>query len=115
KPKTPKLLNPSLPSWLVRIIMRCLERDPEARYQTAYEILADLQGSKTSASGARSVQIQIPEFARLHWVWLVGGVVGVLLLVAVVLVFRGKLPFRCSGKRRSPRPHVSLRILPFRN
>src|ERR1700721_3148969 len=39
KPKSPKLVNPSLPDWLVRIIMRCLEKDPEARYQNAYEIL----------------------------------------------------------------------------
>jgi len=115
KPKNPKLLNPSLPSWLVRIIMRCLERDPEARYQTAYEILADLQGSKTSASGARSVQIQIPEFARLHWTWLAGGVVGVLLLVSAVLVFRGKLPFGSSAKRSAPGQQVTLAILPFRN
>jgi len=115
KPKNPKLLNPSLPSWLVRIIMRCLERDPEARYQTAYEILADLQGSKTSASGARSVQIQIPEFARLHWAWVTGSVVGVLLLVSAVLVFRGKLPFSSSSKRSIPGQQVTLAILPFRN
>jgi len=115
KPKNPKLLNPSLPSWLVRIIMRCLERDPEARYQTAYEILADLQGSKTSASGTRSVQIQIPEFARLHWTWLAGGIVGLLLLVSAVLVLRGKLPFGSSGRRSAPGQQVTLAILPFRN
>jgi len=115
KPKNPKLLNPSLPSWLVRIIMRCLERDPEARYQTAYEILADLQGSKTSASGARSVQIQIPEFARLHWTWLAGGIVGLLLLVSAVLVFRGKFTSGSSAKHGAPGPQVSLAILPFRN
>jgi eukaryotic-like serine/threonine-protein kinase len=115
KPKNPKLINPSLPSWLVRVIMRCLERDPEARYQSAYEILADLQGSKTSASGARSVQIQIPEFARLHWAWLAGGVVGVLLLVSAVLILRGKFPFGSSAKPSAPGPQVTLAIVPFHN
>src|SRR6202041_322858 len=47
KPKSPKTLNPDLPTRLVRLITRCLERDPDARYQNAYEILADLQGSNS--------------------------------------------------------------------
>ena len=81
KPKNPKLINPSLPSWFVRVIMRCLERDPAARYQSAYEILADLQGSRGSASGSHTVQIQIPEFvAERRWTWVVGGVFALLLL-----------------------------------
>src|SRR6202047_80751 len=85
KPKNPKLINPSLPSWFVRIIMRCLERDPDARYQSAYEILADLQGSRGSASGAHTVQIQIPEFvAQRRWTWYVAGAVALLLLVLTI-------------------------------
>ena len=114
KPKNPKLINPALPNWFVRIIMRCLEKDPAARYQNAYEIMADFQGSKSS-SGARSVQIQIPEFARFRWTWVAGGIVGVVLLVSVVLVLRGKLPFGSSAKRRAPGQQVTLAILPFRN
>jgi len=51
KPKSPKLLNPSLPNWLVEIIMRCLEKEPADRYQNAYDILADLEASQ-SAGGA---------------------------------------------------------------
>jgi len=43
-------MNPEVPVWLDRIIMRCLEKDPNDRYQNAYEILADLQGAQ-SASG----------------------------------------------------------------
>ena len=61
KPKNPKLVNPLLPNWLVRIIMRALERDPAARYQNAYEILADLQGGRTGSSASRTVQIQLPD------------------------------------------------------
>ena len=77
KPKSPKLVNPSLPNWFVKIIMRCLEKDPDARYQNAYEILADLQGSQSGSGLSRSishggstVQIQIPEFASRRWVWI---------------------------------------------
>jgi tetratricopeptide (TPR) repeat protein/tRNA A-37 threonylcarbamoyl transferase component Bud32 len=114
KPKNPKLVNPSLPTWVARIIMRCLEKDPAARYQTAYEILADLQGSKPSG-GSRSLQIQIPEFARSRWAWVAGSVVGALLLVSALLVLRGKLPFGSSAKGGAPGPQISLAILPFRN
>jgi serine/threonine protein kinase len=85
KPKNPKLINPSLPTWFVRIIMRCLERDPAARYQSAYEILADLQGSRGSASGTHTVQIQIPEFvAQRRWTWVVGGILALLLLAFAI-------------------------------
>lgn len=41
-PVSPKVLHPELPNHLVRIILRCLERDPERRYQTALQILDDL-------------------------------------------------------------------------
>ncbi len=83
KPKSPKLINADLPNWLVRIIMRCLEKDVADRYQSAYEILADLQGGKTSSSSGvsrsgSSIQIQLPEFAGRRWVWFAAG--GVLLI-----------------------------------
>jgi eukaryotic-like serine/threonine-protein kinase len=91
KPKSPKLVNPSLPNWLVRIIMRCLEKDPEARYQNAYEILADLQGSESGSGLSRSkshsgstVQIQLPEFANRRWVWVASAIVAVILLALAI-------------------------------
>jgi eukaryotic-like serine/threonine-protein kinase len=102
KPKSPKLLNPDLPNWLVRLIMRCLEREPDARYQNAYEILADLQGSNSMAgsmnrssisrSGSQSVIIQIPEFANHKWVWIVSGIVAVLLIALAIPPVRHLIP-----------------------
>ncbi len=121
KPKNPKLLNPSLPNWFVRIIMRCLERDPADRYQSAYEVLADLQGSKGSASGSHSVQIQIPGFvAERRWTWVVAGVLAVLLLAFAIppvrhLILGGGASV---GKGASGIPPLSqgkfVAILPFR-
>ena len=102
KPKSPKLINPELPNWLVRIIMRCLEKDPADRYQSAYEILADLQGAKTqsssgvSRSGA-SIQIQLPEFASRRWVWVASGIVTLALLVAAVFFVRHLVVTRGTG------------------
>src|SRR5271154_3144981 len=95
KPKSPKLLRPDLPNWLVKIIMRCLERDPNDRYQNAFEILPGLRGGASGSgtsrvgmsrigSGSQSVIIQIPDFASHRWVWIVaGGVGGVLLALAI--------------------------------
>ncbi|MGA8142993.1 MAG: protein kinase [Candidatus Acidiferrales bacterium] len=120
KPKNPKLINPTLPSWFVRVIMRCLERDPAARYQSAYEILADLQGSRGSASGSHTVQIQIPEFAQRSWAWVVAGVVFLLLLAFAIppvrhLILGGGT---AVGKGATGIPPLSqgkfVAILPFR-
>ena len=41
-PKNPKAANPDLPDYLVNIILRCIEKDPQQRYQHARDILADL-------------------------------------------------------------------------
>jgi serine/threonine protein kinase/tetratricopeptide (TPR) repeat protein len=104
KPKSPKLVNPSLPNWLVRIIMRCLEKDPEARYQNAYEILADLQGSqsgdglsRSKSHGGSTVQIQVPEFANRRRVWVASGIVAVILLALAVPPVRHMI-FGSGGK-----------------
>jgi len=35
-------VNPAIPAWLARIVMRCLERDPSNRYASAQEIVDDL-------------------------------------------------------------------------
>ena len=91
KPKNPKILKPSIPTWAVRITMRCLERDAAARYQSAYEILADLQGSTSSSSGARSVQIQIPDFVERRWIWPVAGVILLLVLAFAIPAVRHRI------------------------
>src|ERR1700722_3407362 len=58
-PKDPLLVNPSLPPWFGDVIMRSLQRDPEARYQKATEIIADLKAPHADAppapAGSRSV------------------------------------------------------------
>lgn len=87
KPKNPKLVNPSLPDWLVRIIMRCLEKEPADRYQNGYEILVDLQASQSTSGVSRrgsTVQIRIPEFANRRWIWgVAGGIVLIILVFAI--------------------------------
>lgn len=131
KPKSPKLIKPDLPNWLVRIIMRCLERNPDDRYQNAYEILADLQGSLSGAGGSRvgmsrigsgsqSVVIQIPEFANRRWVWIVAGIVALLAILFAIPPIRHLIPgFRVeeTGSANSGIPPLSsgryIAVLPL--
>jgi eukaryotic-like serine/threonine-protein kinase len=95
KPKSLNIAKPGLPGYLVQITMRCLERDPASRYQNAYEILADLQGGKSSSSismsSSRTVQIQIPQFAERRWIWAVAGVVLLLALAFAIPAVRHRI------------------------
>ena len=61
KPRDPREINQDLPPYLGRIILRCLEKDPAKRYQSAREVLVDLDaGRKPSFSrSARTTQITL--------------------------------------------------------
>ncbi len=90
-PKNPRLINPELPNWLAQIIMRCLEKDTEARYQSAQELLADLKSGETTGTaprsqprGTRSIQISVPEFSGRRWIWIAGGAAAVLSLAFAI-------------------------------
>jgi eukaryotic-like serine/threonine-protein kinase len=89
-PKNVKQVNPNVPDNVADIIMHCLEREPGERYQSAKEILADIdahrgpemsvssmyrmppQGGGGSAAGSRSVQITLPAKPPL-WLYATGG------------------------------------------
>lgn len=42
-PVSPRSVNPSIPAGLEEIIMRAMEKDPEDRYQSAAEMIADIR------------------------------------------------------------------------
>jgi eukaryotic-like serine/threonine-protein kinase len=124
KPKNPKLLNPELPPFLVRIIMRCMEVAPADRYQSGYEILADLQASQSPSGMSRkgsTVQIRIPELANQKWIRITGGIAVVLALALLIPSVRHLIPGLGIEKSSS---HISgipplgegkyVAVLPFR-
>jgi eukaryotic-like serine/threonine-protein kinase len=126
-PKSPKLLNPELPNWFDNVIMRCLERDPETRYQSAAEIVFDLQGARSSViprgggTATRTVQIQIPQFAERRWTWVVAGVLALVILAFAISPLRhlilGSRATK-SGAAVSDIPSLAqgrfVAVLPFR-
>jgi hypothetical protein len=49
-PPLPRSLRPSVPAWLERVVLRCLEKDPARRYATARELAAELRRTREGAA-----------------------------------------------------------------
>jgi hypothetical protein len=102
-------LNPELPDTLDEIIRKSLEKDREARYQTAAEMCADLKrlnhdtelAMQTSPARADGISI-VQESRRYRRLW-VGAALAVVLL-ALAFGFRWfKVQQITPGKRLSER------------
>lgn len=83
KPPNPRDLNPEIPDYLARIILRCMERDPTRRYQNAKEILADLQAAH-APSRAKTMQISLPVMERSSWLVATGIAAAILILLLAI-------------------------------
>jgi len=114
QPVPPQDVNPAIPTWLQRIILRAMAKDPNARYASADDMRADLlggaNGSPTStipmpvlvaATGATAVQHAVPAPTtaarrKNRWAWWAAAAIvaaAVIALVAYVLA---------SGTSNSP-------------
>jgi|GEM_PF-436908 len=82
KPKNPQEANPELPDYLAQIILRCLEKDPALRYQSARDILNDLE-SATATN--RIVRLRIAETAYPKW--LIAATIALPVLLGFSLLF----------------------------
>ncbi len=111
-PVPPRAVNAAVSPELERIILKCLEKESENRYQSAKELGVDLRrlGSSVSAPFAR------PEETGGNWrrraLLAAGIVMALLLLVAGLDVTRWRE--RLRGKPSSPRID-SLAVLPLEN
>ena len=104
----------SIPTALTNIVARCLERDPNLRYQSASEMLRDLdawQGNRAAATLGFQPAVK-PWGQTVPWPTL-GGILAVVVLAVVGFVFRGKL-LAPAAKKASP-PAISLAVIPFHN
>jgi tetratricopeptide (TPR) repeat protein len=82
-PKRPELVIPDLPPYLSRICLKCLEKEPANRYQSATEILVDLE-FKHAPTHTRTVQITLPVIDKK--ISLISASAAVLLLAGLLAV-----------------------------
>jgi len=120
KPRSPKLLNPELPDYLVRIIMRCLETDPARRYQNAREILADIDAERGTAPSLR-MRVEWPSARSSRPMVALGIALSLVLLILLAIPATRKFIFHRASKE-APTAAVApasaaeeyLAVLPFR-
>jgi serine/threonine-protein kinase len=112
-PIPPTKLNHKVSAELERIIEKCVEKDPENRYQSAKELAIDLRRQQTGVVSA--VQ---PAARRARWpvAKSIGLGIGILASVIVLLIaFNiGRLRDRVFGRADAPRIE-SLAVLPVKN
>ena len=122
KPADPRQINPELPEYLAQIILRCLETDPAQRYQSAREILDDLEAAQPSRALPTRQLSPVATPGRSNKLWY-GGAAAVLLLALLTVL---SLPAIRNLRHRGPStsqpvagiPPLSqgkyLALLPFR-
>lgn len=111
-----RTLNGALPAELERIIFKCLDKDPENRYQSAKELVVDLRRPSTPASQSSSTLSAAkppsrPRTART-WAYAAAG----FLVLAAVLVATNPNGWREHLLSRAASPRIqSLAVLPLAN
>ena len=105
-PLSPSRLNPEVPAELERIIGKAMEKDREARYQSAKDLLVDLRRLKRDTdSGKSPVPSQVPASSRLRvFTW-------VAVALALALAIAASL-YLVIGRSKAI---DSLAVLPFVN
>ena len=59
-PLSPRVLNPEVPEPLERVVMKCLEKSPEERYQSYVEVIRDLEDRTVATASAPPLGKSLP-------------------------------------------------------
>jgi serine/threonine-protein kinase len=118
--KDPRTVRPDLPAYLANIILKCLEKDRAKRYQSAREILADLDAESappvSAAGGTKTISIQLPKPSRSTWAITAAGVALAIALAFLIpgtrhLILRSGAD---ASKTVPPKILHYVAVLPFR-
>lgn len=115
RPVPPRLLNPRISSELERIILKCLEKEPENRYQSAKELEVDLRRLQAPSSAPMTLMAAAKPAPRgRKTVEFTAIVMGIALLIALGLGVRAWRE-RQAAARASSTQIRSLAVLPLKN
>jgi serine/threonine-protein kinase len=111
---TPRALNSRISPELEAIILKCLDKDADRRYQSAKELLVDLRRLQQASSGNTALAVQVPLLRGLGK-WIAYVVVGLLAAAASLMALNTwGWRDRLLGHTR-PSQIRSLAVLPFEN
>ncbi len=96
-------LRPGLPPALQTVVHRCLEKRPADRYQTADEVLAQLESLATPASGTTPVGTTAAPVVARPWRWLVAGAGAVAVLLALATLYWSRKPAAVPVRTVAPK------------
>jgi tetratricopeptide (TPR) repeat protein len=120
RPPDPRSVSPALPNDLSKIILKCLEKDPARRYQTASDLRTDLEAAAAALPGgsrvlprrkpaaSREITVKLP-LKRLVW-----PAVAIVILAAAAVFL---LPVLKKGGAAKAAPKVpgSVAVVAFEN
>jgi Tol biopolymer transport system component/tRNA A-37 threonylcarbamoyl transferase component Bud32 len=91
QPKAPRELVPEIPEALERLIVRCLRKEPERRYQHISDVKVELQEIKEDSDSAAATPAAVPARKR-RAAWVAAGLLLLAGLITAVVVSRYRAP-----------------------
>jgi tetratricopeptide (TPR) repeat protein len=119
EPKDPREIVPGLPDYIATVILKCLQKDADKRYQNAREILTDLDSQQAPvlppsrpAAGNATISIQLPRPSRRGTFLTIGALV---LLLGIPLAIPGIRDRIFHSGTAAPAIQYRMAVLPLRN